>query len=74
MSSLITPALDRTPTVKLSELAASSVDLKVTAWVRTADYWGVFYSVNEEIYNQLPAAGVSFPFPQLDVHLPAATK
>ena len=74
VSSLITPAPDRTPTVKLSELAASSVDLKVTAWVRTADYWGVFYSVNEEIYNQLPAAGVSFPFPQLDVHLPADAK
>lgn len=74
VAAYLAPALDRTPTVKLSELAASSVDLKVTAWVRTADYWGVFYSVNEEIYNQLPAAGVSFPFPQLDVHLPAATK
>lgn len=56
------------PKVVVNELAASSVDLKATAWVDTGDYWGVFYDVNERIYKELPDAGISFPFPQLDVH------
>ncbi|MDE6207328.1 MAG: mechanosensitive ion channel [Muribaculaceae bacterium] len=57
------------PAVKLAELAASSIDLKITAWVRTEDYWGVFYDINERLYNELPAAGINFPFPQMDVHI-----
>ncbi len=57
------------PAVVVKELAASSVDLKVTAWVKTPDYWTVFYRINEQIYTNLAKAGVSFPFPQLDVHL-----
>ena len=61
--------VDRSPRVYVSELADSSVVLKVTAWVATDDYWGVFYTINERILNELPDAGINFPFPQLDVHL-----
>ncbi len=57
------------PAVKVTELAESSVNLKVTAWVASSDYWDVFHSVNEEIYNRLPENGINFPFPQLDVHV-----
>lgn len=60
---------DRTPAVNVAELAESSVNLKVTAWVPSSDYWSVFFAINERIYKELPAAGVNFPFPQLDVHL-----
>lgn len=56
------------PAVVVKELAASSVDLKVTAWVKTPDFWKVYYRINEQIYTNLAKAGVSFPFPQLDVH------
>ncbi|MDE7449606.1 MAG: mechanosensitive ion channel [Paramuribaculum sp.] len=63
------PKVDRTPTVTLGNLGASSVDLTVRAWVRSEFYWGVFYDMNERFYNELPANGISFPFPQLDVHL-----
>ncbi|MCM1066117.1 MAG: mechanosensitive ion channel [Muribaculaceae bacterium] len=59
---------DRAPKVVVNELADSSVNLKVTAWVGSPDYWGVFYDINERVYAELPAAGISFPFPQLDVH------
>lgn len=61
---------NHTPQVVLSELADSSVNLTVRAWVQSADYWTVFYSMNERIYNELPKHGLSFPFPQIDVHLP----
>lgn len=64
------PQIDFTPKVFVSELADSSVKLSARAWVNTPDYWPVFYKLNELIYTELPArAGVSFPFPQLDVHV-----
>ena len=64
-----TTPIDRSPAVRVNELAASSVDLKVTAWTQSGFYWGVFYDINERIYKELPAAGINFPFPQLDVHM-----
>lgn len=60
---------DFTPSVVLSDLADSSVVLKVRAWTLTADYWPVYHEVLERIFNTLPDTGVSFPFPQLDVHI-----
>lgn len=66
---LLAEQADRTPVVYLGELADSSVNLKVRAWTKSTDYWNVYFTVNERIYNELPACGVSFPFPQVDVHL-----
>lgn len=59
----------RGPVVYLNTLGASSVDLTVRAWVKSADYWGVYFGLNERFYAELPSKGVNFPFPQLDVHL-----
>lgn len=57
------------PVVWLSQLADSSVDLTVRMWVKNADYWDVYFSMNEKIYKTLPTKGINFPFPQMDVHL-----
>ena len=57
------------PSVVVNELADSSVVLQVRAWVKTDDYWNVFFEYNEKFYNLLPLSGIRFPFPQLDVHL-----
>ncbi len=63
----------KAPVVVVAELADSSVNLSVRAWVASADYWGVYFDHNEEFYNAITAApGLSFPFPQLDVHMTAA--
>lgn len=67
-SAFVAKPTDCSPVVLVSNLGASSVDLSVRAWARTADYWGVYFTINERIYKELPEAGVSFPFPQLDVH------
>lgn len=64
---------DRSPSVTVGNLGESSVDLTVRAWVPSASYWPVFYRYNERFYKELPDAGIDFPFPQLDVHLPAAS-
>lgn len=53
----------------LEALADSSVNIVLRVWVNAADYWPVYFKMNEEVYKQFPAAGLSFPFPQMDIHL-----
>jgi small conductance mechanosensitive channel len=60
---------DPAPTVAVSELADSSVNLVFRPWVKTADYWDVRFDLTERIKKKLDAAGISIPFPQQDVHL-----
>lgn len=63
------PKVNFTPYVALENLDDSALVLVVRAWCLFADYWGVLYDINEAVYKQLPANGVQFPFPQLDVHI-----
>lgn len=57
------------PMVVVAELANTAVILKARAWCANDDYWGLFWDINEKIYKQLPAEGIHFPFPQMDVHI-----
>lgn len=54
--------------IALHALADSSVNLVVRAWVNSADYWDVYFSVNQSVYETFNAEGIGFPFPQLTVH------
>ena len=56
-------------TIAVSELADSSVNFVVRPWVKTADYWGVFFDLTEAIKKRFDKEGISFPFPQQDVYL-----
>ena len=60
---------DPAPFVALSKLNSSSVDLTVRAWVLAVDYWDVFFSMNEKVYETFRSQGLNIPFPQMDVHL-----
>lgn len=62
--------LDCSPTVNVSELAESSVNLVIRGWTRSEFYWSVYFDVNEKIYKRFPEAGLNFPFPQVSVHMP----
>ena len=62
---LKTPA----PFVEIALLNNSSVDIKMRVWVKSADYWPVFFGMNEKVYKSLPKEGLTFPFPQVDVHM-----
>ena len=57
------------PFVELLKLNDSSVDLTVRAWVDSADYWPVFFAMNERVYKAFAQEGLHIPFPQMDVHL-----
>jgi len=60
---------DPEPFMAVSALADSSVNIVVRIWVNAADYWGVHFRMNEQVYKEFPKAGLSFPFPQMDIHL-----
>lgn len=57
------------PMVVLSELGNSAVILSVRAWAANADYWDLYWEINERIYKELPQKGLHFPYPQMDVHI-----
>ena len=56
-------------TIAVSALADSSVNFVVRPWVKTPDYWGVMFDLTEAIKKRFDKEGISFPFPQQDVHL-----
>lgn len=56
------------PFVALGALSSSSVDITIRLWVKSEDYWGVFFDTNETIYKTFNKEGINFPFPQLTVH------
>lgn len=60
---------DPAPTISVSELADSSVNLIVRPWVQTADYWNVRFELIEKIKLTFDDKGISFPYPQQDVHM-----
>jgi small conductance mechanosensitive channel len=60
---------DPAVTIAVSTLADSSVNFVVRPWVKTSDYWGVMFDLTEAIKKRFDQEGISFPFPQQDVHL-----
>lgn len=61
---LDTPA----PFVNLIALADSSVNVVVRVWVKSENYWDVFFSMNKAVYATFNKEGINFPFPQLTIH------
>lgn len=57
------------PVVRIDALADSAVVIEARAWVQNEDFWGVYDSVTERFYKELPERGARFPFPQLDVNI-----
>ena len=57
------------PVVILSKLDNSCIVLTVRAWTASENYWGLMGDINETIYNELPKHGLSFPYPQMDIHI-----
>ena len=57
------------PDILVSEMADSSVNFAVRPWCAPADYWGVYFGVNEAIKKKFDAEGITIPFPQRDVHM-----
>ncbi len=57
------------PTIAVSELGDSSVNLVCRPWVKPVHYWDVYFSTLENGKIELEKRGITIPFPQRDVHL-----
>lgn len=56
------------PSIKVHTLNESSVDFIVRPWVRSADYWDVYWDLTKEVKLRFDKEGISIPFPQRDIH------
>jgi small conductance mechanosensitive channel len=64
---------DPEPTIVISNLGDSSVDITVRVWSEAANYWGLKFDLTEQVKLAFDAEGISIPFPQRDVHLHQAS-
>ncbi|MFA7198567.1 MAG: mechanosensitive ion channel family protein [Methanoculleus sp.] len=60
------------PTVLVTELADSSVNLSLRAWAKTSDMWDVQWDLTRDIVGAFKEAGIEIAFPQVDIHLDRA--
>jgi len=60
---------DPAPTIKLHELADSSVNFICRPWVKTGDYWAVYWDIMHTVKVRFDAEGLSIPYPQQDLHI-----
>ncbi len=61
---------DPAPQAFVKTLGDSAVTVGLRAWCATSDYWAVRWALTEQGKHDLEAAGLSIPFPQMDVHMP----
>ena len=57
------------PLIAVSSLGDSSVNFIVKAWCDNAEYWNVYYDMQERVKLTFDRENISIPFPQTDVHL-----
>ncbi|MEA2049739.1 MAG: mechanosensitive ion channel [Campylobacterota bacterium] len=57
------------PFVAVSELADSSVNFVTRSWVKSEDYWGVYFDTIEKVKLTFDEKGISIPYPQMDIHM-----
>jgi len=60
---------DHDITIGVSELADNSVNLVARPWVKTENYWPVYFDLLENIKVALDQAGIEIPYPQLSLHV-----
>jgi small conductance mechanosensitive channel len=57
------------PIIRLYKHSDSSLEIVAKIWVKTFDYWTVYYDMQEKVYETFRAEGIEIPFNQLDVHV-----
>ncbi len=62
---------DPLPQVMVQSLGDSSVNLQLRGWASTEDYWKAWWDLNRRVKEEIEQAGLTIPFPQRELHLPA---
>ena len=59
------------PIVRVKQFSDSSIDFLVRAYVKTEEFWETVWALNKAVKQRFDAEGITIPFPQRDVHMPA---
>ena len=59
------------PIVRVKQFSDSSIDFLVRAYVKTEEFWETLWALNKAVKQRFDAEGITIPFPQRDVHMPA---
>lgn len=59
---------DEDTVIAVHAMADSAINLVVRPWVKTADFWPVYWDLTEKIKLRLDEKGIGIPYPQMDVH------
>ena len=57
------------PWIGLTKLGDSGVVVNTRTWCKSADYWSVYFYMNETVYQELKERGFMFPFNRMDVNI-----
>lgn len=60
---------DPAPQVWVEGLGDNSVNLSMRVWSTNSDYWNLHFETIEKVKKEFDKEGISFPFPQRDVHM-----
>jgi small conductance mechanosensitive channel len=55
--------------VGLSEFGDNSLNFNIKVWVKSEDYWDLFYKVNEDVKDTFNEMNIGFPYPHMDVNI-----
>lgn len=61
-------------TVRLSEQADSALIFVCRCWTKSADYWTVYFDLNEQMTKRFAEEGIEIPYNKLDVNVITQTE
>jgi len=57
------------PVIGLRDFREGRILFDLRVWSKTSDYWTAYYDIEERVYNEFKARGISFAREQVDVHV-----
>lgn len=60
---------DPAPAVYLTEYGASSIEYTIYCWSKTEDYWGTYFTLQENLRTAFQSHGVEMTYDHLNVHI-----
>jgi len=61
--------LDPAPVAMVTEYGQSTIQYCLRVWVKSADYWDVYFAVNQRVKTIFDEQGVAMSYPHINVHL-----
>jgi len=61
--------LEPAPAAVITAYGESAISYSLRVWVKTPDYWDVYFAINQRVKNIFDEQGIQMTYPHLNVHL-----